>query len=88
MEKLELDKRSGVGTHLAHNCSTRVGVSIHVKHSSTTSYRRNLGNSGDNFQVIASIPFNPLAPNDHCTGRYYATPECRMTSTLVTSRRS
>ena len=22
---------------------------------------------------------NPLAPNDHCTGRYYATPECRMT---------
>ena len=29
--------------------------------------------------------FNPLVPNDHCTGRYYATPECRMTSTLVTS---
>ena len=28
---------------------------------------------------------NPLAPNDHCTGRYFATPECRMTSTLVTS---
>ena len=27
---------------------------------------------------------NPLAPNDHCAVRYYATPGCQMTSTLVT----
>ena len=31
------------------------------------------------------VAFNPLAPNDHCTGQFFATPECRMTSTMVTS---
>ena len=39
--------------------------------------RRDIGTQG--------CTINPLAPNDHCTGRYFATPECRMTSTLVTS---
>ena len=29
--QLDSHKRSSVGTHLAHNCSTRVGVCMHVK---------------------------------------------------------
>ena len=31
MEKLYLHKRSSVGTYLAHNCSTRVGVRMYAK---------------------------------------------------------
>ena len=36
-------------------------------------------------EVVTKFNFNPLVPNDHCIGWYFATPECRMTSTLVTS---
>ena len=36
---------------------------------------------------MVEMYINPLAPNDHYTGWYFATPECRMTSTLVTSSR-
>ena len=34
------------------------------------------------------LGINPLASNDHCTGWYYTTSKCRMTSTLVASSRS
>ena len=35
--------------------------------------------------VTLTYILNPLASNDHCTGWYFTTPKCRMTSTLITS---